>query len=129
MTLHQHLRHTGGIAEVAVDLEGRMGSPQVTVGTGGHQLLYQLIGTLTVHKPCPGQQPVADGPAGSAVAAEIQCGSRRIQPGLGGAVNGRAGIKSHQLRNMAVQWITDITVVVLLPVLLDLAGEAHVNRV
>ncbi len=93
LTLHEHLGDPRGGPEIAVDLERRMGVPEVVQGGALELLGEHLVGVVAVQQPCPEVDLPRLGPAGAAVAARGQrdlgrLGLRRARFDLVGGVQG-----------------------------------------
>ncbi len=101
VTLQQHLRDTGGGAEVPVDLEGRVGVPEVGQG-GVLQLLREhLVRVAAVPEPSPEVDLPGLGPAGAAVSAGAQGDLGGFGPGAPG-LDLAAGVEAEEVGDMTV---------------------------
>ena len=72
VALEEHLGDARSGAEVAVDLERRVGVEQVRQGVPGQGLDEHLVGVVAVEQAGPEVDLPGLGPAGAAVAAEDQ---------------------------------------------------------
>ena len=72
MALQQHLSDASGAAEVAVNLERRVGVPQVGEGAVFQKRLVKLVGTVSVSGSRPEIEAVRHRPAGRLVSALVE---------------------------------------------------------
>lgn len=120
LALQQHLRDTRGGTEVSVDLEGRVGVPEV--GEGGALQLFRehLVRVAAVPEPRPEVDLPCLGPAGATVPTGTQGDFGGFGPGAPG-LDLTAGVEAEEVGDMAV--IVGRVVPVGLP-LLELAPGA-----
>src|SRR5699024_10660246 len=120
MALKKHLSDSRGSAEVSVDLERRMCIPEIVHDLCLQKLLKLLITYITVSDPCPGTQPVGNGPSGRTQSALLKGDLCRIQPCRCIAADRCPRIKAHQLGNMTVLGLAELSVIILFAVFLNL---------
>ena len=125
MALHEHLEDAGDAAEVAVDLEGRMGVEEVRVGARGvEQHLQDVVRVVAFAEAGPEVEPPGDAPPRRLVAADLE------GPAGGGGERGlaldgdlAAREEGVEMRDVAVVDLGSLHVPVVEP-LLELAGGA-----
>jgi hypothetical protein len=117
--LQEHLADAGGAAEVAIDLERRMGIEHIRVGPlGPQQHREDLIRVFAVMEACPEVQTPADAQARGFVAANLQAlARRRSQVGCRAHVNLIARIQPVQVRDMPVMHLWGLHVPIFQPFL------------
>ena len=77
------VRHSGRPAKIPVDLEGRMGIPQVGQRTALQQQAEEMICMIPIPCARPGVQAVRHGPAGAPVPAQAERPFGGFHPGGG----------------------------------------------
>ena len=97
LALHQHLADTSRTAEVAVNLEGRMGIEEVGVGAasftvvrhsaflrcnGSQQFTVYLMGFLPILQSCPEVDAPTRTPTCRLVAFDFKCPLAGLQQGI-----------------------------------------------
>ena len=103
MALHQHLGHAGSAAQVAVDLEGWVHVPKIVSGAVFKQVAIEQIGVVSIVQSCPLVEFPTHAPAGGAIAAMSENHARGLGKfGCGERRDGRAGMKSKEVVDMAV---------------------------
>ena len=129
VALQQHFGDARRAAEIAVDLERRMGVEHVRIRARRiEQHGENLVGVLGVLQTGPEVQPPADAPAGGVVAANLQRLSHRGgQFGRAAQRDLVAGKKSVKMRHVAVMNVRGLHVPVFQP-FLELACFADLIR-
>ena len=132
--LEEHLRDAGGGAKVAVDLEGRMGVPQVGVDAALEEVADELEGAVAVAQMRPGVDALAHAPAGAGVGAQVHGRAGRLEPGRGVLRDERPREEPQHVREVTVRVAlaqgvaSGVLVVGVLDVpFLDLAVGAHLD--
>ena len=103
VALQQHFRYPGGVAEVAVDLERRMGVEQVRQDAILEQLHDQLVRPVAIVQA----RPEVDLPGGAPPGADVAAGVERDACRVGQRRRGvrrylPAGMHGEQVRNVPV---------------------------
>ena len=129
MALEEHLHDAVGAAEVAVDLEGRVGVEEIRIrALGGEEEGEELVGAFAVEEAGPAVDLPAEAPAGGGVAANFQ-GAAGGGGELGGEQRGDlgGGVEGVEVGDVAVVALGGLHVPVLKP-FLELAGFADLVR-
>ena len=120
MALKKHLADSGRSAKVTVNLERRMGIPEIVHDLRLQKLLDLLIAHIAVTDPCPRAQPVGNGPSCGPKAALLKRNFGRIQPCRCIMADRRSRIESYKLGDMAVLRLAELSVIIFFTVLLYL---------
>lgn len=106
VALQQHLGDAGRAAEIAIDLERRMGVPQIVQSTVPKKIPEQFVGSVSVIQSCPLVQFPAHTPA---------CGP--VSPMVQGDSGGLSELGSRQRRQsvsrMKPEQVVDVPVMVI----------------
>ena len=129
MALQQHLGHTGHAAQATINLEGRVESPEVVHGAFPDEGLVCLECLITLAEAGAAVHAVCECPSSGSVAAQVECLARCLHPLRLVGLDQSTREQGAEMGNVAVSFLTDVTVVIFLAVFFDLATGTDEDRI